>query len=348
MNFKKLLASAIFAVIVAILTTYTVFSRSGDLSLPVLIEILKHSPVPWLFATFVSMFGFILFEGLAIYTILRSMGYKTNVFRGILYSAGDQFFSAITPSASGGQPASALFMRFDHIRTSSITVCLLANLIAYTLSTASIGLLSIIFDPKALTLFNAGSKFFIIAGILIMTGLTILFYLLLKDNRAFRKIETWIFSILLKLKFVRDKKKCFEKIDRHAEDYKLCSEALRGKTKIMLIVFLFNLLQRISQISVTPLVNRCLGETGDVSSFRLWTVQALAQIGANWFPIPGGMGVADYLMLDGFGSLFDSTRAYTLSLISRGISFYFCTGVSLVIVTIGYIFHIVKMRRKKL
>ena len=51
-----------------------------------------------------------LFEGEALREIVFHMGYPTKHKDAFVYSAADIYFSAITPSASGGQPASAFFM----------------------------------------------------------------------------------------------------------------------------------------------------------------------------------------------------------------------------------------------
>ena len=63
----------------------------------------------------VSMLGFIYFEGEALRVLVRHMGYPAKRSHGFVYSAADVYFSAITPSASGGQPASAYFMLKDGI-----------------------------------------------------------------------------------------------------------------------------------------------------------------------------------------------------------------------------------------
>ncbi len=47
------------------------------------------------------------FEGEALREIVFHMGYPTKHKDAFVYSAADIYFSAITPSASGGQPASA-------------------------------------------------------------------------------------------------------------------------------------------------------------------------------------------------------------------------------------------------
>jgi len=47
-------------------------------------------------------------------------------------------------------------------------------------------------------------------------------------------------------------------------------------------------------------------------------------LGTNTVPIPGAMGISDYMMLDAFGTIMPEAFAVNLVLLSRAVSFYFC------------------------
>ena len=99
-------------IIIAAVTIYVVF-RGGGVSFGQLAESIKEASVPGIILSCISMFGFIFFEGEALREIVFHMGYPTKHKDAFVYSAADIYFSAITPSASGGQPASAFFMIKD-------------------------------------------------------------------------------------------------------------------------------------------------------------------------------------------------------------------------------------------
>ncbi|MBQ1597647.1 MAG: UPF0104 family protein, partial [Lachnospiraceae bacterium] len=65
----------------------------------------------------------------------------------------------------------------------------------------------------------------------------------------------------------------------------------------------------------------------------------------NCVPIPGGMGVADYLMIDGFRNQMSHVAATQLELLSRSMAFYVSVLVSGLTVLIGYF--VCKKRPKK-
>ena len=82
------------------------------------------------------------------------------------------------------------------------------------------------------------------------------------------------------------------------------------------------------------LVFRSLGGARSVMA-SVFAKQCLVTIGYNFVPIPGGIGISDYLMLDGFGSIMSGHLACSVELISRGVTFYMCVLVSGLITLIG-------------
>ena len=85
------------------------------------------------------MFAFIVIEGQCLAIIARPLGYKMKLRQATVYSAADLYFSAITPSATGGQPASAYYMAKDGIKVSDGTTILVLNILLYTMSLIIMG-----------------------------------------------------------------------------------------------------------------------------------------------------------------------------------------------------------------
>ena len=64
---------------------------------------------------------------------------------------------------------------------------------------------------------------------------------------------------------------------------------------------------------------------GSVSPFNAWYAQCMVILGTNMLPLPGGSGFFEMLLKDAFASYgLTSSMSASLSLISRGISFYLC------------------------
>lgn len=336
MSMKRRIIWALLTVVIAALTIRTVYAYSGSLSPAQVQESFEGASPGWIAMTVLCMMGFIVFEALAILRILHAFGYRKNLFQGLYYSAGDQFFSAITPSASGGQPASGLFMGADGIPGAVITVTLILNLVMYTAATLSVGIISLVISPGMILQYAPFAKVLIIGGALMMALLMILFIGLLRKGEVMLSVGRRIIGFCARIHLTKRPEHWTEKLENLVRDHNLCARSVAGKKRVLVSAYLLNLAQRISQITVTLMLFYALGWRGTAAGTDVWAVQAFAQIGSNCVPIPGGMGAVDYLMLDGFDSLSLGEFGYQLQILSRSFSFYICTLVSGLIVLIGY------------
>ena len=145
---KKQWLWTILFVALAAVSILAVVLQSREFSFTQFTSFLKSASIPWLIVSFCSMLCFILFEGLAVLHLCRAFGYRRGMKNGLLYSASDIYFSAITPSATGGQPMSAYFMVKDGIPGMLVTVALVANLYMYSLAIIAIGLICFLCYPS--------------------------------------------------------------------------------------------------------------------------------------------------------------------------------------------------------
>ena len=319
---NKLLWS-LLSVLIAAATIWAVISQARAFSLDSFADYVFGTSKPWLLAAVLCMLGFIVFEGMAIATICRALGYRTDFGRGFVYSASDIYFSAITPSATGGQPACAFFMIRDGIPGSVTTVVLLINLTMYTISIVCLGLFALIAQPGIFLTFGLLSRILIIAGFVVQGLLTLLFLLLLAKRDMLHKICLKALRFLCKIKLLRHEEEKRQKLATYMEEYALCARMLREHRRPMLKALIFNLLQRISVITVPLCV--FLASGGELArAFRIWAIQCCAVIGSNTVPIPGAMGVSDYIMLDGFSDTVQLHNVINFELLSRSLSFYIC------------------------
>ncbi len=277
----------------------------------------------WLIAAVLSMFCFILFEGLALRVLIRSFSYPCTVKSSFAYSAGDIYFSAITPSATGGQPASAYFMIKDGIPGAFTAVILLINLVMYTLSILTIGIVCFLLFPGVLADFNLFSKILILVGIVAQIGLTLLFCILLKKGSIIERVGRWCINLLSRLKLLRNRDRAIAKLEKTVEEYCNAATMLRGHRNALIKAYFCNLIQRASQIAVTVFVFFATGGA-PAHAFDIFAIQSCTVIGSNFVPIPGAMGISDYLMLDGYIETLGELGAVNLELLSRSLSFYCC------------------------
>lgn len=330
---KKLPWMALFLVIAAA-TVWAVASQSRSFSFLVLLQDLKRANMMWLLMAVAGMVGIIFFEGMALRSLILGIAGKKQGNRGTVYAAADIYFSAITPSATGGQPASAYFMIEDGIPAAEATVILLTNLILYTLALFAVGVVACVLRPGLFLLLDGVSHVLLIIGFVILAALVVFFALLLKRVELIEKITKAIIHLGKKLHLLRNAEKQERKLNAQLQRYRACASAISGKKKMLVQAFVWNLLQRLSQTSVIVMVYLALrGEVRHV--LDVWAVQVMTNVASNSVPIPGAMGIADYLLIQGLEVIPNIVLEANLEMISRSISFYFCVLISLIITVIA-------------
>jgi len=332
---KQWLLILLFFAIAAV-SIFAVVMQSRDFSLSDFTDYVKDANILGLCYAVLSMLGFIFFEAVALLILCRALGYKQSLWKGYIYSASDIYFSAITPSATGGQPASAYFMIKDGMNGMLSTAILVTNVGMYTLSIIVIGIFCLIFKFDIFLQYSIVSKILIIVGFLVQVGLLIFFLLLLKKERLLHRICNAVLNLLCKMKILRNKEAKQKKLDNYMENYRKHAKIVTEHKKALFGCFIFNLLQRISQIAVPLFVYSATTGKAVFEALEIWFLQGYVTLGSNCVPIPGAMGVSDYLMLDGFQNIMDKSQAVNLELLSRSFSFYSCVIICGVSVLVQY------------
>ena len=326
----------LFSALLAGVTVWTILKQSRSLSIEQLFNVIINGKKLYLIISIVCAAAYVVLEGVAICSILKGISYKRSLRKGLLYSTSDVYFSAITPSATGGQPASAYFMHRDGIPAGVVSATLILNLMMYTAAIVFLGIIAVIMHPGFFRDFETLSRVLIVIGFVVLTGLTIFFFMVLKKSDNVFAFIKKIVMYLCKKKVIHNSEHALSKIEGMHKDYKSCARLFAGKNGILRKAFVWNVLQRASQIAVPMFMHLCTGGNSR-DSITLFAKQCLITIGYNFVPIPGAMGVADYLMIDGFSNIMTHEAALQLDMLSRGITFYFCVTISGLVTLGGYL-----------
>lgn len=317
---KRLLWFLVFLALV-FLTFRALLFGGADFTVQRFTELLLNASPFWMALALLSMGGFVWFEVLSLRHLERFFGHGRSLRRNTVYSAADVFVSAITPSATGGQPASAYFMVKDGIPAAVVTMCLLLNIMLYTVSILLIGLLCFLLAPHVFFAFSVPSRWLIAAGFLFQLLIVIGLFLLVSKEKIILRFAGGVMRLLHKLHLMRNIETRLAALERMAQEYRACIDAFRGGARVVVQVLILNLLQRLCNMSVTLFVYLAVGGS-PADTLTVMVTQGFVVLGSNAVPIPGAVGVADLLFLDGFRELIADTAC--VELISRGISFYVC------------------------
>ena len=315
---KKWFFNIGFLLLVIGLTRYGLFRGSDRDTLLSLLH--QANPIWWLLGLTLVV-AFILGESLVLHDIMRTLKTPHRLTHCFLYSFIGFFFSCITPSAGGGQPAQVYFMRKDGIDAAvSVPVMILVT-ITYKLVLVLFALGVLIFRPASVLQALEPVRAWCILGIVLNGAFIGLYILLVLWPGAVERMLNFSIRHPGKLLGVRRQEKLLAWLHRWMAQYRDVSRCFRRQPMMLLRVTLLTILQRCLLFAVTFCAMRSFGITaGTLGS--IVTLQAMISLGTDLLPLPGGMGASETMFMRIFPALCGETLALPVLLVSRGISYY--------------------------
>jgi len=329
---KKILINIIFIITLFVLTIYFIFK---DQSLYEIIDYIQNAKAGYLFTAVGMVLIFVCSESVIIYYLMRSIQYRVKLLSCIRYSFIGFFVSAITPSASGGQPAQMYFMKKDGIDLSISTLVLMVVTIAYKFTLIILGFM-MMFTSWNFILDKASSVWgVLLLGIIINIVIVFaLLFLIFKQSFAKRLIAIIIIK-LGKRGWIKNYPKRVSKVLREIDKYDKGAVYLKTHIHVMLIVLFITVIQRIALFSVTFLVYKAFGLQG-TSAYDIIVLQTFIAIAVDNLPLPGGLGATEWLYKIFFMDIMGLNLVIPSLVLSRGISYYFIIIGGAIITAISY------------
>lgn len=323
MNRKKLF-NLFFLIAVFAVTWYTVFH---DEDISSIFYWMTHVKERFLILGILIVPVFVCCESLIIKYLLGKLTIKIPFGHCVEYSFIGFFFSCITPSASGGQPAQIYQMQKDGINLTISSLVLLIVTIAYKFVLVFIGILCFIFARHWLDDYMGDTIFLFYLGIFLnVLCITGMLFLVFSKRLATNLLQKS--AILLETcRILKKREDRMEQIENYMVSYHEAAKFIHENTLILLPVFFITLFQRIALFFVTYLVYLAFG-LGGAKAATIIILQAVISLSVDMLPLPGGMGASESLFLVIFNRIFGERLILPAMLISRGISFYILLLVS--------------------
>lgn len=330
---KKNVLNISFLIVLLALTLWLIF-RDQDLS-PI-IDTLRSVPYRYIVIGLILVVLYVCGESVIIKYLLHAVKIKAPLINCIRYSFVGFFFSCITPSATGGQPAQIFYMKRQKIKIPTATIILMLVTIEYKFVLVFIGLALAIFGQGLVQTLTLEAQFYLYLGLGLNVFCVLFMSLLvfLPDTARFFIVKG--FMLLQKLHIMKNKNNRMERLQTSMDNYKNASVFLKENKLVIFNTTIITFVQRILLFSVTYVVYRSFGLNA-VSAVTITLLQAAISVSVDMLPLPGGMGISERLFLQIFGPIFGST-ALTLSgmLMSRGISYYMLIIISGIITCITH------------
>lgn len=323
-----------FLLLLLALTMWLIF-RDQDLG-PI-IETLRSVPAGYIVTGLALVVLYVCGESVIIKYLLHAVNVRAPLINCIRYSFVGFFFSCITPSATGGQPAQIYYMKKQNIGIPTATIILMLVTIEYKFVLVFIGLALALFGQPLVQTLTLEAQFYLYLGLGLNVFCVVFMSFLVFMPDTARFLITKGFLLLQKLHIMKNKNNRMERLQTSMDHYKQASVFLKANKLVILNTTIITFVQRILLFLVTYVVYRSF-RLNSLSAVTVTLLQAAISVSVDMLPLPGGMGISERLFLQIFSPIFGST-ALTLSgmLVSRGISYYMLIVISGIVTCITHL-----------
>ncbi len=325
---------AIFFLISVALTLYLVLK---DHNIDDIYDAMSTVNPLWLGLAAVSSVVSLLLLGVALYVPIRELCGKKVGFAICNESALTGFFySAITPSSSGGQPMQLYFMCKGGLSVSDSSLGLLCVNIAYQSVVLLFPGIMFILKTKIITENVHGYMWLLIFGVLVSLAVIFFIGFAMFSKRFGDKAVPRIVTLLNKLHIVKDKEKVIEMSREQLTNYHSGAAVFRQKPMMFIRVFIIYWFQLAAQFAVPYFIYRSFG-LDRFGFFDVLALQSVLYLAVCFLPLPGAQGATESAFITLFRFMFLPALLVPATLLSRAVSFYLpliISGVATLILSI--------------
>lgn len=268
-----------------------------------------------------AVIAFIVGESVVICYLLNKLGTRPKFWHCCLYSFIGFFYSAITPSASGGQPMQVVAMRRDGIPGAVSTVVLAIVTITYKLVLVLLGIAVLVFRPSSIVRYLDGVEPLMYLGLTLNVVAIAFLLMAVFHPGAARACMTLFFKIVNRIRPFRNPEKVTQRIENSVNQYSGTAAFFKDNPRIITHVFLMTLVQRFCLFSVMWFTYHAFGLSGE-SGFLVIMLYAMISVAVDMLPLPGGMGISETLFLAIFEPILGEALVIPGMIVCRGISYY--------------------------
>lgn len=321
---KKLFAKFILLLFLVGLFIYLFFSDNGLISF--LSEPSKIN-MSWLIMAFVCQIINLLIDMYLTHKFLKNIESKVTFKDSIACSLVGQFFNAITPSASGGQPMQIYVLSKRNINGGITTSALIQKFIVYQTSIVVYCLAAILIRIDYFLNLNKAVYYILILGFTAQS-LIIVALIVFSFNKNFtKKILKFTFTLLGKMRIIKNHNEKIDNINIQLEIFHKGNKELFKNKYLLLETYTFTFIQLTSMFLIPYCIYKSFYLSGE-KVFNMISAQTFITISSAFVPIPGGSGAAEGASSIFLSPFFDEKTIKSAIALTRIVNYYFTVIVT--------------------
>ena len=335
MNKKKII-NFCFIAFSSLMLIYILFNNSDIISI---YEALKQINIQYILIAVACLFMFWILEAYMIYKLILKFTDKkrsgVTFWLALKTTLIGQYYSNITPGASGGQPVQLYVMKDENVPLSEGTAVLVEKFLLFQIGVTIYSLVLALYKIKSLMEYTNGASFFVALGLVVNMLMVLSIWLLSIKPKAVGYILGFILEFLSKHKIIKDLSKVENSVDKFINDYDNSIKKMKNNKILTFKLFILTFVQLTLFFSITFFIYKSLNLSGN-SIFEIICLQAFLYMSVSFIPIPGTIGVSEMGFVMLLGNVFSNNIIGTAILLWRGVSYYFSlifSGIFVILVS---------------
>lgn len=310
-------------VILVVITLLVLYFSLKDNFKEIVTQILTMN-IWFLLIAFILQFIYWLLRSYPIYTFCKKINKNFKFGQAFQLTLRTQFFNAVTPFATGGQPYQIYYLKQCGIDYASSTGVVLENFIVYQIALVTLGLVAL-FSNQIFHIFNKVQLLqkFIALGFIVNTLVIIVMFGVSFSKKVNKTLISLGIKLLTKLRIVKDKEKTLKKWDENITKFHNSAKVLLKDKKMFMLNILYNFLALCCLYLVPLFVLYAMGNFNAFSAGVSIVTCAYIMIIGSFVPVPGATGGLEYGFVQFFGNFVTGSTLSALMLVWRFITYYF-------------------------
>lgn len=314
------------------LTFFVLFRSLYDPDNPIDFSELLRLEWGWILLGPLFVFLSVFCEARNLSLILREIGHHRSWRECTVYASSDIYFSSITPSATGGQPAAAFYMTKSGIPLSQSSAVLVLNVTFYTVGLIVFTGIAFLLRPEFYASFAPTEKLCVWLGLGFHALLAAVCILFMVSRKMVLLVGGLVIRLLSALHIFKNREEKMQAFRASIETYRSCLTILKKNPSLVFRLLFYSVMQRLILTPITYLVFLSMGI--DASLVDVVSMQIYCTVGASAVPLPGAMGISEALYVLLFKRFIpDANRCMFSMVLSRSVSGYlailFCGYVTM-------------------
>ncbi|MEG0826103.1 MAG: lysylphosphatidylglycerol synthase transmembrane domain-containing protein [Bacilli bacterium] len=305
-----------------IVTMIVLYLMLKDNFLTIMHEIININ-IFWLIGAILLLVSYWFLRSIILHRIILSFDKNYKFKKAFKLQILTQFFNAVTPFSTGGQPFQVYILKQNGINYNNGTNIIVQEFIVYQLSLVTLGVVAIIYN----SFFKLFPEVKILESLVALGFLINLFVIIFLFVLAYvKKFDTFILkvsiNILSKFHLVKDTQKTLEKWNEQIDNFNEGAKKLTKNKGRFIKLFLLSVVSLMAIYLVPCLLLYGMGDYTSLTGLKTIIASAYVMLIGSFVPIPGGTGGLEYGFLAFFGNFIKGPILSALMLIWRFITYY--------------------------